>query len=412
MPDDDRLVTHRFCPGCGAEAAAGSSFCATCGHSLSKASGGAGGSDLPPILKPDRPDPAKSVKRQPPGSVRPASPKSTQGTIPEEKSRGSYKVFWIVLIVVAVVGASGAGVVIAHHHSGPGASSNSSLSSGSVAICTNLLSSSDAARLSGASTMQVKVEPPQPFIRVASPTTSCYYNGNVVGADGFGVADLSKSFILWLWTNQADAAQMFADYATNVMNPRLVPGGPVAVQGIGRQADWAGGLLLVQASANDVFVLSSLPEATSIAEASKIVNRLGGSSSGISQSTTTLPPTTTTTTTTPLSSADQKFVDDVEKQFPSLPGAIAADEPYFTTKKLAGEGEAVCNAFSEAAQQGIANAYNAYIVGEFNNGNLPGSGGAIPSLTNSEVQVVLGIAIEDICPTYLGDIPPGDPGAP
>jgi hypothetical protein len=34
VPDDNRPATHRFCPGCGAEATAGTSFCGACGHSL------------------------------------------------------------------------------------------------------------------------------------------------------------------------------------------------------------------------------------------------------------------------------------------------------------------------------------------------------------------------------------------
>lgn len=152
-----------------------------------------------------------------------------------------------------------------------------------------------------------------------------------------------------------------------------------------------------------------------------------------STSATTVPPTspiptTTTTTTPPITPAQQKFVTDIENQFPGVSGAIAAgaDDGTFTTQTLAEEGQEICGALSGIPPNDVsaptgsefANPYGRIVsdvlTGTF--GSPGGTGGPfldIPTvsqtLPNSEIEVSL--SIEDICPQYLSDIPPGDPGA-
>jgi hypothetical protein len=116
-----------------------------------------------------------------------------------------------------------------------------------------------------------------------------------------------------------------------------------------------------------------------------------------------------------LSPDDQKFVVDVENQFPAITGAIAAD-PSFTAGTLAAEGEAVCTAFSlDRAQGDVGTPVYENIASGFANHNLPGPGKVvslmiIPGVGSNNNSVVT-LAIEDLCPTYLSDIPPGYPGA-
>lgn len=64
---------------------------------------------------------------------------------------------------------------------------------------------------------------------------------------------------------------------------------------------------------------------------------------------TTTPPTTTTTAPPSFTAAQQKFVDDVENQFPGLAPAIAAGGP-FTTQSLVADGNAICGAMAIGSQ--------------------------------------------------------------
>jgi hypothetical protein len=139
-----------------------------------------------------------------------------------------------------------------------------------------------------------------------------------------------------------------------------------------------------------------------------------------SNTTTSVP--STTTTTTPLTSVLQKFVGDVQVQFPGLSGAMAAGGS-FSTQTLADEGQAICGAFSSDSQN-IGPSGFADLVGVFeslvgtiaNGGGLPGPTGAVAEVqpvptVSPRADIVMALAITDICPTYAAGIPPGDPGA-
>jgi hypothetical protein len=176
-------------------------------------------------------------------------------------------------------------------------SSGSSGSPADVAPCESLLSTSDAAQLTGASTMQID-QGTYAYIPADTPTTSCNYNANMTPSGGgvVGVPDGSKSFQLQLWTNQQDGGNTYSNIMNNDTNPyhnspNPYNPQPVPIQGMGTQAVWYGGyarFLLVQVDSTIVFALSGYPlsETAAIDEGQKLVSELTGSSSG---SSTTVP---------------------------------------------------------------------------------------------------------------------------
>jgi hypothetical protein len=119
----------------------------------------------------------------------------------------------------------------------------------------------------------------------------------------------------------------------------------------------------------------------------------------------------------PLSGDEQKYVTDVEDQFPGISPAIVADS--YSAQTLADEGEEICTAFSilQPSAQLYGNPYLS-IDGDLANDSVPsppGSAGVgvtpIPSLSTSDNIYVVSYAVEDICPLYVSDIPAGYPGA-
>jgi hypothetical protein len=119
----------------------------------------------------------------------------------------------------------------------------------------------------------------------------------------------------------------------------------------------------------------------------------------------------------------QKFVGDVQVQFPGLSGAMEAGGS-FTPQTLANEGQAICTAFSIDSQNigtsGFGNLGSVFasIVGIVaNGGGLPGPGGTVTSVqmvptVSPRADIVMALAITDLCATYATGIPSGDPGAP
>ena len=140
MPDDDRPVTHRFCPNCGTEAVAGASFCAACGHSLSKVAQTVrpGPRDIRDITVPRQSDslPMSSYRLDPAGTQGTRSMRSVPPTIISPSSKPTQivkhnkggKLVWVVLIAILVAGAGGAGAIIANHG---GSASTSATGNGS-----------------------------------------------------------------------------------------------------------------------------------------------------------------------------------------------------------------------------------------------------------------------------------------
>jgi hypothetical protein len=282
-----------------------------------------------------------------------------------------------------------------------------------VASCSRLLSTTDAAQLVGASSLQMQTGPAN-TPHVVSPTANCEYD---TSNGGPGVApNLTNSFSFELWTNQTSAAAIYSGLESSDMNPYGLPAcDPVPVQGIGEQAVWSGGsacsgrnatgFLLVQSNTSNLFILWGLQLDTSTTEAQQIVIEMGGQNSSggsaASTSTTTVPPTTTTTTT-PLTPEQQKYVDDIESQFPGVASGISTGPGNITVASLGNAGQAIC---ARLGSFGVANDQQNYIS-VYATTSLPDVDETVPNKEN-----IVSLAIEDICPMYLIDIPPGDPGA-
>jgi hypothetical protein len=158
--------------------------------------------------------------------------------------------------------------------------------SATLALCASVLTASEAAKVTGASTMQIA---PGSVVFVegvprAVPTASCNYNV-VGGADE--IPDLHKSLMLSVWTNQSDASGVFEEFLNTGFNPYQVPSNaPVKVQGIGKKAfgsgpEATGGQqLLVQVNSKDVFFLIA-PDGVPITTlARNVIDGLNGAASG------------------------------------------------------------------------------------------------------------------------------------
>lgn len=253
------------------------------------------------------------------------------------------------------------------------------------------------------------------------PTANCEYNLSNGGPNG--IPNLTKSFSFELWTNQTNAAaRIYSGLEINDMNPyRLTACEPVSVEGIGEQATWSGGsgctgpkatgFLLVQSNTSNLFILWGLQLGASMTEARHIVIEMGGSnSSGGSASstpTTTVPPTTTTTTL--FTQEQQKFVDDIESQFPAVAGGISNGPGNITVASLVNNGEIICTGLGpQFGSGGIIGGYD----GQQNYISVSART-TLPYVdeTSFNGQTIVSLAIEDICPMHLSDIPPGDPGA-
>lgn len=429
------------CPNCGTEIVPRASFCTACGKSLSQ-------------------EPEAAVVVGSPLPEPSGLPPDGEGSGPDPQARQSPRrtLLWGVGTAVAVLLVA-AGVLAGVHrpnHSKAASAKQDVVANPGTAECSTLLSPSAATQITGASTMRITNEP-QTFINVASPTFACHYDANVDGTTSDpGVPDLTKSFILWLWTNQSDAATTFTNYKNNDLNLYNLPADdPVSVQGIGAQAAWSGpgtspGELLVQANTSNVFVLSALSQGSSESEAQKLVDELTGAQTGTATTTpssagssgtsspqqqgsatdntssappltaspppspVTYPtPTSTTTTTVPLPSDQQKFVDDLEALFPATTGAIQSGS--LTAQSLATEGEAVCNALTQgSAEIGPTGPGNFSTVYTDTASYLANQqyGPSIPGATGSDSASIVSLAIEDLCSTFVSEIPAGSPGAP
>ena len=287
--------------------------------------------------------------------------------------------------------------------------------------------------------------------RASPPIASCLYDIDNGGPNG--VPNLTKSFGLEMWAYQKNASSIYSDIENHGINPYKFPAcDPVTVPDVGDQAVWSGGTgcsgsyagtLLFQPNADNVVLLWGLPETTSISAANQISSEMGGPSggsalgnsgpSGVSKSntgstgnsgqghsntfptTSTTTPTTTTTstamplppttTTTPLPPQQQKFVDDVEAQFPTIGTSIAsgADNGYLTNQSLAAAGESICTSFSQisAPSSGISGDPYPLVL---TNATQQLQQWSLGSNTN----VFMDLSIQDLCPEYTSDIPPGE----
>ena len=462
----------KHCPSCGAVASADASFCGECGHSVALA---------PTVVDTTRTD-----------QIDPDS--AAVSSIGTEGSIQSHRRAWMLVSGVALLLIVASGVVfgvpqIRHNVFSSGRAHGPyrvklASSSATLTACSTLLSTSDAAALVDAPSMQMEIGPHNTS-RVSNPSANCEYNLNNGGPNG--VPNLTKSFSLELWTNVPQAGVVYADFQANDMNIYEEAACDLTqVHGVGEKAVWSGGtgcdgspigMLLVQVNDANVILLWGLPEGAGITAANQIVGELGGivhnpsgpkeatpsptstttsqssspgssspqtgsssqlgsasptttttqssspsrsSPQGSSGPTPTSTPSavapTTTTTTAPLSGDEQKYVTDVENQFPGISPAIAAGS--YSAQTLATEGEEVCTAFS--LLQPSANLYGnpyEFIDGDLANETLPGPGNtvlqvtAVPSVSTYDNIYVVSFAVEDICPTYVSDIPAGDPGA-
>ena len=128
--------------------------------------------------------------------------------------------------------------------------------------------------------------------------------------------------------------------------------------------------------------------------------------------TTTVPPTTTTTmpptttTTVQLPPVVQKFVDDVENQFPAIGTSISsgADNGLLTNQSLADEGESICTLFSEYSAPSSGIGGDPYDLVTTNVAQQLMEKWSV----GSQSYIFVDVAIEDLCPAYASDIPPED----
>jgi hypothetical protein len=121
--------------------------------------------------------------------------------------------------------------------------------------------------------------------------------------------------------------------------------------------------------------------------------------------TTTTSPPTTTTTTTPLPPDQAAFVADATNQI--APVSASINQGVLTNQQLGSDGEDACVMISTAINEGN-NGQNAY---EASSQNLKAVFSNL-NLSDGDANTFLSLAIENICSTFLSDIPPGDPGSP
>lgn len=105
---------------------------------------------------------------------------------------------------------------------------------------------------------------------------------------------------------------------------------------------------------------------------------------------------------------EQMFASDVLSQIPAFSVQLGTTN-LTVTEYLGQYADNVCNGFS------VENYYYGYTTGAegIPGGRLPAPLPAFPALLDQhDAQLLISLAIEDVCPLYLSDIPYGDPGAP
>jgi hypothetical protein len=145
-------------------------------------------------------------------------------------------------------------------------------------LCTSLLSTSAAARLTGASHLVVTYGGLSTF-GASKPDADCFYTPGPVCADC--VPSVVKSMYLLLWKNQSNiqsSYRAFVNFNANPCRPAPPCGHSETISGLGVRAEWTGSgswyYLIVQAGWRNMFVLVDLSKQNAIGEAQRLVKEL------------------------------------------------------------------------------------------------------------------------------------------
>ncbi len=381
------------CPRCGRRVRPDASECAGCGRAL-------GGDDATPD---GEASPETLETPETPGTPR----------VDKAARRKRVRLSLAVAAAVFVLAAAAVGLSVAHRSQNPSGAAAGSLNTPATTLCAGLLPIAEAQALSGDAKMSVRsFAPNQPGLPVVS-TADCQY----AGAGGTGTI-----VTLLVWQNAPEAVHVYADLAAGY------PGftrKAKSLTGVGLQASTLPGLVVVQAAAHDVVELSAAAsDAALVAEAGRIVGRLGGiaapTTSTTAATTTTTAPTTTTSV--PLSPSQSRFVAAALRTVSFVATDLAALEKSHTGGRstLAAYAESICASYvsagpaatqvprpiAAAGRLGWSGLYTVW-VHRIAHGQSPP---ARLNVAASESWVSL--AIIDLCPGYRADIPPGFPGGP
>jgi hypothetical protein len=148
---------------------------------------------------------------------------------------------------------------------------------GALKLCASLLSTSAAARLTGAPHLVV-TQGFLPYYEASKPDADCLYTPSVVG----GVPSVVNSMYLLLWKDRPGTLstyRAFVNGATaNPCRPAPPCGHSETISGVGVRAEWTGTgswyYLIVQASSRNMFVLVDLSKQNAIAEGQRLVKEL------------------------------------------------------------------------------------------------------------------------------------------
>jgi hypothetical protein len=357
--DHDPNGSHRFCKHCGAERVLGASSCAACNAPFTESS-----------VPTSAAAPVELTGQGP--AVAAGSPKHRR---------------WLIMAAVALVVSGG-------------------VAAGSV--------------LTGSNGNRKSVPLKTAVTNYAPSGSSPSY------ADGYNSAEhicrdngWSSCVIALENTQGSDSAATIDSYCKQIEAAPHNYGGPSADD---NQSQWMQGCLYAYGSQQEASPASA-PSSSGSASVSPSASSETTPSSGSSnqqplpasgattsppvETTSTLPPTTTTTTANPnpdnFPPTQLQFLKDVVGQVPAVANAIAAQT--ITNVAVVSGGQSICNGIFGAISSEFPSPYVDEVVA-ITHGDL----GFAANLTTANAETIASSAIEDLCPSLVKAIPPGDPG--